>query len=241
MKFGASPDIRKFAAEVVDLLELSALGDDVVITSAAHSFIPTAASLMARQVQMMLSDRLGRVVPMTKMHTNPIDENFAALTPAGREAYLAKSRYHIDRELIGGRHVLVIDDIRVTGRHELGIASCLGDRPHKVTYLYAADLEAGGRAEVENTLNNTAVPSLSALGTLLKTGTVTITEKSCKFIVGDIIGHHRYADLKCFLSEISAELVHEIYGALVSNGYAFNPRYAAEMKLIKETLAQVAQ
>lgn len=239
LKFGAFVDIRRFAISLVNSLPSDILTDtDLLVTSAAHTYLATAASLLATQVHAAIAAKTGRVPELTKMHTNPIDKNFAALSPEERRKYLSESRYHIDRDLIAGKHVLVVDDIRVTGGHEESIRATLAHAPRKVTYLYAAELSAGDRAEIENQLNNTAIATLKELKALLNEEGTVITEKGCKFVLGDVVGPHTPNELRTFLGQLPTTIVAAIVTGAVVNGYAANPRYRKVMDLLHEELAR---
>lgn len=99
-----------------------------------------------------------------------------------------------------------------------------------------AQLDAGNKTEYENVLNNSSIKDLDDLAALLKSDGATITEKSCKFVVGDIIGHHDNVEIGRFLKGLSTTQLLQLYGALVANGYIFNSRYALEIKSIKEEI-----
>lgn len=230
LKFGSFADLKHFAREIVGALPLGSIDDNTIITSAAYTYTPTAGSLLARHVQTMLNAGRKNPLDILKLHTPPIDENYSSLSLEGRRAYLDRSPYHIDKELVRGKHILVVDDICVTGGHEEGVRRLLRKvKVAKITFAYVATMDTHGNTPIENQLNNMAVNSLDDLEKILSGEGAAITEKTCKYILGE----QDLKKLEFFLVWVPENVVYRIYAAAVNNGYSQNSAYAPQIALLR--------
>jgi phosphoribosyl transferase-like protein len=204
------------------------------VTAPASRAVPIGADLLADGVLRHLNHertrRLLEPAVRARLHRFHVPSgDYGAQDGATRQALLAAERVSGIPQLFTDRHVVVVDDLLVTGTSaEVTAAAIERWSPASLTYLVIATVEPGYASrypEVEHDLNHAVVDGLPALARLGGEGPVTVTQRLCKFVLSQ-----RLPELARWLQDIAAdeivsELVWRVHSAALAEGFGLMPAY----------------
>lgn len=229
---------RGLAELVGDDLFAAAGTDAIRIASAPYKRVPTASHAIARA----LASALGRVavvdrgiepptlVPFFK--STPSDDSYARGGAADRSRELARQRFAIDAALIRDAHVLVVDDLRVTGAAERVTGRYLESLgPRGVWYLHAARLSAGlGAAHpaFESELNNSVGHGAHELLRDIATGHFALNTR----VLRHVLEYESDAEFTMFTERAPSGLLADMLDAAIGNGVGYYARHAERLRML---------
>ena len=140
---------------------------------------------------------------------------------------------------VRGAHLLVIDDVRVTGAHQRSVMRASEDMPFLArTFLYLACFRraAGNRFDPtqENALNHAAVKTLGDLAGIVTRGDFSWNVRVCKFVLD--LANRR--GLPRFLGEMPGWFVRDLHRNSCRDGYARMAAYAPSHEVVRAELAK---
>ncbi|MBB2893501.1 phosphoribosyltransferase family protein [Flexivirga oryzae] len=159
-KHGDAAVARRFASALAVLAAQRLPSRPVLVTTSAFAKVPPAAySLLPPFVQQLRMLRPDLEVGAFRIIRNGVSNgDYSRMTIADRRGAIDAGDLTPERD-IEGAFVLALDDIRVTGNHELAMDRCLVEAGvDELWHLYVVD--AGGFAgapQVESTLNEAAI------------------------------------------------------------------------------------
>jgi hypothetical protein len=235
-KYGSLRATAQLADALAD--ELLAAAPDLaterrlVLAASPYRHVPTAAAALARAVHRRLADaRASADLPAAPLiriaWLAATSGDCATLSAADREAAVAHNRLSFDPlGLPGaeGTHLIVIDDVRITGAHQRALirasdALPLGSRTF--VHLGAVDEPgAPGDPGLEDRLNHARIKTLSDLAQLL--------------------AEPNRAELPGFLAERTVPFLREAHRYATLDGYDAMPAYRASYRLLEEELEHCA-
>jgi hypothetical protein len=240
-KYGRTDAIGYFARELGEcaMRELPILAPETpTVTAPASRAVPIGADLLAdgvlRSINRVRTCQQLQPAVRAKLHRHEIPPgDYGSEDLATRRALLAQERISSIPELFSNRHVLVVDDLWVTGTSaEITAAAVQRWRPASLTYLVIARVEpefAQLHPEVEFALNHASVDGLPALAELLEHGPVVVNQRLSKFVLSQ--PHDRLA---AWLAERDAQFVWRLYCAALADGFALMPRFRDNVTLLVE-------
>jgi hypothetical protein len=218
----------------------------LLITSSPYTYVPTAATTLARSLQPVLNAARARVglppapfVQIDRIVTSAGD--YGTLSAQARDRRMAANvlsfrRFPPDR--VRGAHLLVVDDVRVTGAHQRCVMRASEDLPFLArTFLYIAWFRpASSRFDPaqENVLNHAAVRTLSDLAGIVTGGDFSGNVRVCKFILNQA----NRPGLPRFLGEMPGWFVRDLHRNSCRDGYARMAAYAPSHEVVRAELAR---
>lgn len=209
----------------------------LVVTASAYKRLATAAQLVANSV----AKRLGWahfMVHAGRIHRARLTEgDYGTMAHEERQYWMANNGLSVDTELFAGRHVVVVDDVRITGSHEESIWQLFADMPiESLTNLYVVTLDpklAKRDPKIEDRMNHAEIRTLRDLYGLIWSGSYCPTARTVKFVLS------QPADtLKIFLREIDGGDLRAIHMGLIDDGYDKMDTYSVGSRLVLKEVAR---
>jgi hypothetical protein len=218
----------------------------LLMTSSPYTYVPTAATALARSLQPVLNAaraRAGlppaRFVQVDRIGTSAGD--YGTLSAAARDRRMAANVLSFRRfppDQVRGAHLLVVDDVRVTGAHQRCVMRASEDMPFLArTFLYIACFRpASSRFDPtqEDALNHAAVRTLGDLAGIVAGGDFSWNVRVCKFVLDQT----NRPGLPCFLGKMPDWFVRDLHRNSCRDGYARMARYAPSHEVVRAELAR---
>jgi hypothetical protein len=231
-KYGSVAMTRMYGELLADLILATvpgALADAFTVTSPGSQAIPAGADLLAndilQRVNLVRADAGLEPAVRAKLHRHTIPSgDYGVCSEAQRRALLANEQISLDPKLIEGRHVVIIDDLWVTGATaELTIGVVENERPSSLSYALIGQVDpalAKSNAGVEMELNHAQIHDLDSLVTFLLAEPVVINQRMCKFVLSS-----PSAKLLEAFAALPTGLVWRIWTAIQADGLGELPAY----------------
>jgi len=212
-------------------------GRPIVVVPSAYSHIPTASFFMKKyfvdKLNSYLFDNNYPVIEETKIHrTVTYREDYGEMSAADRYKLIKGDKFYIDKEFIGDKTLLFLDDIKITGTHEQVIINMLNDYriANDCYMLYFAELiNTDIPPSIENYLNNYSVGSLDDIDAIIKNEKFVFNTRVVKYILNS-----KDDDFDAFIAGRSEDFVNELYYNAIGNEYFKFSSYLRNIKKLKE-------
>ena len=242
----ASAFARALGAAFAERCPDLACAPRLVLTSSPYIYVPTAATTLARRLQPVLNAvRAQRGLPPAPLvqvdRVNPTAGDYGTLSGSAREWLMADNVLSFRRfppALVRDAHLLIVDDVRVTGAHQRCLVRASEELPLAArTFLYLASFgrPAGGGLDPtrEDALNHAAVRSLDDLAGIVAAGDFAWNVRVCKFVFDPA----QRPDLARFLARMPGWFVRDLHRNGRRDGFAGMSRYAPSHALVRAELA----
>ncbi|HTQ92323.1 MAG TPA: phosphoribosyltransferase family protein [Streptosporangiaceae bacterium] len=218
----------------------------LVMTSSPYTCVPTAATTLARRMRPALNEARARygLSPVPLMQVDRIGTSagdYGTLSAAARDRRMAASTLSFRRfapDQVRDAHLLVIDDVRVTGAHQRCLMRASEELPlESRAFLYIASFsgQAGDlNPTLEDGLNHAAVKTLDDLAQIVEAGDFAWNVRVCKFVLSPVNRH----DLPRFLGRMSGWFVRSLCRFSSQDGYADMGLYAPSHAVVSAELAR---
>jgi hypothetical protein len=219
----------------------------LLMTSSPYTHVPTAATALARGLQPVLN--AARAVaglppaPFVQVErADPAAGDYGTLSAQARDRRMAANVLSFRRfppEQVRGAHLLVVDDVQVTGAHQRCVIRASEAMPFLArTFLYIACFRhpASGCFDPtqEDALNHAAVRTLRDLAGIVADGDFSWNVRVCKFVLHQA----NRRGLPRFLAEMPGWFVRELHRNSCRDGYARMASYAPSHELVRAELAR---
>lgn len=241
-KYGYLPPAVEYGRGLARLIEdelFELAGTDPIrVVSAPYKHLPTAShgiaqALVSELSRMSVVDReidAPTLVPFRKSKMG--DDSYAKSSEADRLRTLATLGFWVDSSLIQGSHVLIVDDIRITGSAEKATAQFLeGLAPKGVWYLHAARLpEELGRTNpgLENELNQSVPHGAHEVLRDIATGQFALNTR----VLRHVLEYESNAEFTMFLQRATTQILREMLDAALGNGVSYYQKYRSRLELL---------
>lgn len=237
-KYGSTVAARRYGYLLADKLvrdKPHLVGDrhtNVLVMGPVRSYLPKGAQAIANFLLQSLNhhrftSRLPAARPVDALRLTPqptdrpedVLHPYSSLQRDQRAAMMDAVVDYVDPYFIAGAHVLVVDDMLVTGVAEQKVADLLDPLgPKSVCYLYATRLEAT-TAElgpgVEYVMNMACSPTLTRIAALADSGDFALNDR-----VVDLIFTWPDADeLATFFRGRSSDFLDVFFSEVMMSGY----------------------
>jgi PRTase ComF-like len=231
-----------------------ALADRLLIASSPYAHVPAAATTLARRLRPVLNAARARrgLAPAPLLKVDRISTSagdYGTLSAQARDRHMAANTLSFRRflpQLVRDAHLLVIDDIRVTGSHQRCLMRESEDLPLAArTFLYIAAFPGlpdqpgtGGCFDPaqEDTLNHVAVKTLTDLAAIVEAGDFTWNVRVCKFALSPA----NHGELPRFLRRMPSWFVRGLHRNSCRDGYARMDLYAPSYAVVRAELSRQA-
>jgi hypothetical protein len=206
--------------------------------------VPTAANALAVRFATVLNDaRAGRGVPPAPLvHIERIaasSGDYGRLSAEARTRLMAANALSFDRlrPHADGAHLIVVDDVKVTGAHQRCLTRAsetlpLGSR----TFAHIAAFDGAGTERpdpaLEDSLNHAAISTLDDLAGLVRDSDFTWNVRVCKFLLSPA----NRDDLPSFLTRMTDPFVRELRHNSLIDGYARMTAYRESHAIVAREL-----
>jgi hypothetical protein len=221
-------------------------GPRLLLTSSPYTYVPTAATALARGLQPVLNAARARAglppapfVQVDRVGTSAGD--YGMLSAQARDQRMAANVLSFRRfppDQVRGAHLLVVDDVRVTGAHQRCVMQASEDMPFLARiFLYIACFRpASSRFDPtqEDALNHASVRTLSDLAAIVAGGDFSWNVRVCKFVLNQANRH----GLPRFLGEMPGWFVRDLHRNSCRDGYARMAAYAPSHEVVRAELAR---
>lgn len=221
------------AAQLIKHFTLNVMREPIVVIGTPYKRVPNAARMLSSVVERRL-----RLAGFPSSHETIYQHRLAegdygTLPAAARDKRNKNKKRYVDPEDFAGRHVVLIDDVRITGSIERSTLAHFDDIPvlsTTVINLVRLDPEVALKEpHLEDRLNHEAVGDLNDLLILMhQPGQFTLTTRAVKFIL-----QSSPAPLKRFLDHLGPLRAREVYEAVVDEGYDLMPQYHRAFRQIR--------
>jgi hypothetical protein len=173
--------------------------------------------------------------------TSPSDGDYGTLSATARDRLMAANTLSFRQFLpdqVRGAHLLIVDDVRVTGAHQRCLIRASDGLPLAGrTFLYIASFgnPASGRLDPtqEDALNHAAIRSLDDLAGVVTAEDFAWNVRVCKFTLDPA----NRSDLPQFLALMPGWFVRDLHRSSCRDGYAEMSRYAPSHAMVRTELA----
>ncbi|WP_265442747.1 phosphoribosyltransferase family protein [Flexivirga meconopsidis] len=227
-KHGDAAVGRRYAMALAALAARALDGQPVQVTTSAFDRVPPAAhSLLAPFVQHLRTLRPDLDVTAFRVLRRGVSNgDYSQMTIADRRCAVGPGNLTPERDVRGAR-VLALDDIRVTGTHELAMDACLlAAGVEQVRHLYIVDAhDFAGSPRIESVLNEAAIDGVDTLLQIAATPRFVPNARFCRRVLA------LPADqLVVFLRGASPALRGWLCQAIEFDGLAGVPAYAERVR-----------
>jgi hypothetical protein len=237
-KYGDRAQARRYADQLTGVILKSPMGptlrsgDPVVVTASAYKKLRTAAQFVADGVAHGLQRNGCNVVPGRIHRANLTQGDYGAMNAEERAWWMAKNGLSLDESLFSGAHVVVVDDVCITGSHERSIAELLRTVPvRSVTNAYVADIDpllAARDTRIEHRMNHAWMNGLANLRWLMRNQPdYVLTARTVKFILD-----RPASSLKRFLTTLRQYEICLLRQAVLDDGYHRMPMYTNSVRTL---------
>lgn len=248
-KFGCKTIAKNYGYQLAEGFISSVLGSgyayrpsndqQIVVVSSPYCFIPTATFAMkdyfVQKLNNWLCNRGINPVQETKIHrTITYKEDYGALSAEQRLNLIKNDSFHIDKEFIKDKFVLFLDDIKITGSHEIMVQNMVNKYELKCDYMFLYFAELADKSidpNIENYLNYYYVKSLLHLDKIIKNENFMLNTRVVKYILCA-----PYEEFKSFIQYQSVKLVTTIYHLAIGNSYHLIEDYKKNLDYIKQLI-----
>jgi hypothetical protein len=249
-KHGDGVLAERYGGELALLLlaafpEIVKRGEPIDIASAPYKFLPTASHELALQLGRVLNATLAEArhppAEIGALRMSWVDHhNYATHDVAYRRKLLRQAGFSADAALFAERHVLLVDDSRITGlAEETATELVMAANAPTVTPLYVVQIAEHLGAScpaVEDRINHAFVRDLSSLLQLYRSDRFVLNIRTLKYV----LGWHNYAELSAFFSHLTRAELHALLEAAWHTGSEFQQWYGEPLRLLQTALGRHA-
>lgn len=173
----------------------------------------------------------GRIVRIAKGSVATTD--YAAASLEEREKELASISFSLDED-IAGSHVLLVDDVRVTGMAERAALKALENANAKsITLAYIATVheDLQHSPHIESIINHSSVKNVRHVIPFVQEEDFVITIRFLKYLLKSEVD-----DLRYFIKHTPNSTLRELLNAAISTGPEFLKAYAPGVSLLRKAL-----
>jgi hypothetical protein len=217
----------------------------LLIASSPYRCVPTAANALAvRFATVLNAARAGRGVPPAPLvHIERIaasSGDYGTLSAEARTRLMASNALSFDRlrPHADGAHLIVVDDVKVTGAHQRCLTRASETLPldsrtfAHIAAFDGASTEPPADPGLEDRLNHAAVSTLDDLAGIVRDSDFTWNVRVCKFLLCPA----NRDDLPSFLARMTDPFVREMRHNSLIDGYARMTAYRESHAIIGREL-----
>lgn len=238
-KHGDAAEGRRFAVALAALAAQRLDSRPVLVTTSAFAQVPPAAySLLIPFVEHLRLLRPDLQVGAFRIARRGVSNgDYSRMKPADRRAAIGSADLTPERDLTGAT-VLALDDIRVTGNHELAMDRCLVDAGvAEVWHLYVVDAgRFAGEPQVESLLNEAAIDGPQDLLDIARERRFVPNARLCRRVLA-----LPEQQLRQFVREAQPALLGWLRNAVEHDGLVRVAAYEARVRVWDAVLAETGQ
>jgi len=242
-KFGDSGIAEKFAEELFEGFiqkhqDLILAHDEIVILPSPYHSIPTASNYLSLYFKIRMNAYLyennKKALSESKIYRNQTyTTDYGNLNFEDRVKLISNDTYYIDPNYINRKLCLFIDDIKITGSHEVTVKKILQEYDVKgeFVFLYYAELiNKDIHPNIENYYNYFFVKDTDSLSAIMNADSFVFNTRTVKYIL-----KLDREDLLQLLDKINPKLLMQLFNLAVSNNYHTIEDYKENLEYINQS------
>lgn len=240
-KFGDKFYAEKFAKELFDgfvneFEDLILSKNEIVILPSPYLSIPTASNFLCYYFKKELNSFLFRNGKKACIESK-IYRNQTYVTDYGnldfeeRVKLISNDTYYIDRNFIGGKLCIFVDDIKITGSHEHTVNKILDQYNVNGDFIFVYYAQLANKEihpNIENHYNYYAVKSVEDIINVVNSENFQYNTRIIKFILS--LNEEQFIFL---LDNISPKKSNDLFHLAISNNYHQIIEYKNNINVIK--------
>lgn len=242
-KYGRISFARQYAAALAYLigahvLPVTKTNEQIVVLGTPHKRLPNAARMLAIEAERLLR-HTGFASSYTYIHQHLLAAgDYGRLSVEQRDERnrrKQRSRF-LDPDDFVGKHVVLVDDVRITGSIERSVLDLLLEvevLSMTIANLVKLDPDAARtQPQLEDKLNHAAVRNITDIHRLMTTPQdFVLTTRAVKFIL-----ESHPIEVRWLLDRLNREQTMQLYYGVVDEGYDRMPAYQQTFNLISTEL-----
>ena len=237
LKFGSDRVAKKFGRQLADAFfheyyQILTIQKCVVIP-APSTTVPVAATLLANHFFNRLNARLANVghlpVEMTHVHRDmTYNNNYADLQKEERQRLLAGDAQYFNRDFVKGKHIIFIDDVRITGSHEEKLESVLKSLKLTNARTYVSFCRyTGTNPSIEGKLNHCYIRDAKDLVRMAHEHGHVMTTRAIRLLL-----EYDPNKIDELLQQAPDVFLESAYHAAIVKGYNLVPEYVQSFRVL---------
>ncbi len=245
-KYGQADIGRHYGVElaqafICEFPDVALRDGKIVVSGPSYKYLSTASHGVVHYFCVVLNAyRVKRgYEPVQQLHSirSTVGSDAYAMGDATlRATHLAKSRYHVDSEMVRGSTFVFIDDVNVTGATEQRtLLRTIPCEPLEVFCLHVAVIDpeyAETHAAIENVMNKTVPLDLVNILKLIDADNFRLNTR----VFRSIMEWTNKLELKMFLGHLKHGLLLEMYAALVGGTAEMYGRFPEATELFESVM-----
>ena len=241
-KFGETIYAEKFAKELCKgFLEkhknLILEQEEIVLLPSPYHSIPTASNFLCsyfkRELNRFLFQHGKSACKESKIHRKQTYvEDYGNMDSEQRLKLISNDTYHLDRDFIRDRFCIFLDDIKITGSHELTVERILKDYNVQGTFFfvyYAELVILSFHPNIENKYNYFDVKSSVDLVRIINSSSFHFNTRLVKYLL--LLNE---VDFFQVVNQIPVEKSCELFDLAISNNYHTIAHYQQNIIKLKQ-------
>ncbi len=243
-KFGENTYAEKFANElfegfIAEHRDLILSHSDIVILPSPYHSIPTASNFLCHYFKLRMNHFLyenGRkALSESKIYRNQTyTTDYGNLDYSERLRLIGNDTYYIDKNYIGNKLCLLLDDIKITGSHEHIVKKILNQYEVEGTFLFLYYAELANKEihpNIENYYNYFYVKDVASLIEVTASRSFEFNTRIVKYIL-----KLEQNDFSLLLSSMKSKVRKKLFALAVSNNYHTIDEYKINLDHINHSL-----
>lgn len=208
--------------------------EEVFITGSAYKVAPTASGAIADIMFEYLRPHFLNLRQVKINRESLFPNDYGSLSLSERNELMEQNRLWVDAELLQGKKLIVVDDLRVTGAHEKKIMQLMGGIVEELLFVYVGQLVGEYLPCTESRINHAAIQSVKDLRDIIDEGNFHINARICKYL----LSYQDTAGLHSFLKGLSVDVLEGLHNCICGDGYDQMPEYSRNFGYLKELLEE---
>jgi len=235
-KHGSKTQARKFGQQLAQVCDFQE-GSTLVFYAAPYNNVPAASNALKDYLLSSLANQFIQkniIIKQSKIFREySYDDDYGLMNKEDRIAAISSDMMYLDKSCIREGEILVfVDDIKITGSHEMRIKEILEREKiqNDVIFTYLAEY-TGNIPSIEHDLNHRAVYNLRTVNDIIRNEKFIFNIRVVKYILR--------ADVEEFVSFItyqSKSFQETLFHLGVLNNYHKNDKYSSNFNILKDIL-----
>jgi hypothetical protein len=216
----------------------------LLIASSPYKYVPTAAHALALAFLHRLNERRhSRNLPAARLikigRLQPSPDDYGQFSAGQRHALMRANSLSVDRTLPRDSHLVIIDDIKVTGAHQNCLMAATDGLPLlSRTFLHIARFVIPSSAAldptIEDRLNHASAKGLSDLVEIVRSPDFAWNARLCRFL----LSKKNRTELSGFLTHMPGCFVLDLSEKSRGDGYDLMDAYRESYTIVETALRQ---
>ncbi|WP_144281164.1 phosphoribosyltransferase family protein [Chryseobacterium echinoideorum] len=225
-----------FQGFIAENRELILSQEEIVLFPSPYFAIPTASDFLCKYFKNYLNQFLfehgKNACVEAKIHRNQTYvEDYGQMNFEERVALISNDTYYIDKHFIDGKFCIFLDDIKITGSHEITVQRILKEYNVDGTFFFVYFAELINKEvhpNIENFLNYFAVKNNDDLLKMVLKPQFRFNTRIVKKIL-----LMPEADFDKFQHSIPKNIKEQLFNLAISNNYHLITEYSVNLKQLK--------